>query len=164
VYILDGGSALSYVTVYEITHESFLLSWRFPFIAGSLIFGVFAAIFLLGSRGLGCVTKIVRCLVLSFACLWVAIIGYNFRYHRRLVQAYGAGKYAVVEGIVEQYSWRGKTECFRVRGVNFCRGTASPGLLGWPIGLTREGLPLRVAYAPGEYPKILRLDVGRSPR
>ena len=155
---------MPYFTVYEITHESFLLSWRFPFIAGSLIYGLFAAILLLLTRGLGCVTKIVRFFLFLFACLWVVLMGYNLRYHARLVQAYEAGKYAVVEGPVEEYSWKGKTECFRVREVKFCRGTGSPGLLGWPIGLTREGLPVRVAYSPGEYPKILRLEIARNSR
>ena len=155
---------MSYVTVYEITHESFLLSWRFPLIAFSLIGSVFATIFFLLTRGLGLVTKVFRSLVLLFACLWLALVSYIVRDHNRYVQAYQKGRYALVEGTVEQYSWRGKTECFSVRRVKFCRGTAGPGLLGWPIGLTREGLPVRIAYSDGEYPKILRLQVGRDLR
>lgn len=153
---------MSYVTVYEISHESFLLSWRFPFIVFPIIFGLFAAIFLLQTRNLGCVTKLVRTGVLLFACLWAVFTAYRFHDYGRYVQAYEHGTYNLIEGRVERYSWIGKTECFTVRGVEFCRGTGNAGLLGWPIGLTREGLPVRIAYSDDPFRKILRLEAGRK--
>jgi hypothetical protein len=99
-----------------------------------------------------------------FACLWMVLLAYTLLNRRRYVQAYRNGKYGVVEGPVEHYSWKGKTECFSVRGVEFCRGTGNPDQLAWPVGLTREGLPVRIAYSEAVHPKILRLDIGRNSR
>src|SRR5262252_8787806 len=156
---------MSYVTVFEITHEAIPLWVPLSF----LIFGLFAAIFLLLTRDLGCITKIIRYSVFLFACLWVVFVAYSFHYQKRIVQAYQNGKYKVVEGPVEHYSSTGKTECFSVRGVEFCHGIANPlgwnpplrlGPATWPVGLTRDGLPVRIAYSDDEYPMILRLDIG----
>jgi len=152
---------MSYVTVFEITHDASL--WWWPWVFGTLIFGLFATIFLLLMRGLWFITKIVRCFVFLFACLWLVLVAYNLLNRRSYVQAYRNGKYTLVEGRVERYSWKGKTECFTVRGVEFCRGTGTPDQLAWRIGLTREGVPVRVAYSEvDQYPKILRLDIGRN--
>lgn len=150
---------MSYVTVYEITHEPFPWWIAVHFLVLSLI----GAVILLDTRRLGFVTKGVRYFMLLFACAVVILYSLHFLNHRRYVQAYQNGKYAVAEGPVDQYSWRGKSECFSVRGVRFCRGTADwPGL--WPDGLLREGLPVRIVYADNQFPVILRLDIGRSSR
>jgi hypothetical protein len=162
-YRMLAGDAVSYVTVFEITHDSSL--WWWPWLFGTVIFGLFATILLLLMRDLFFVTKVVRSLVFLFVCLWVVLLAYNLLNRRRYVQAYEHGKYEVVEGPVEHYSCEGKTECFSVRGVEFCRGTGNPGQLAWPIGLTSEGLPVRIAYSEiDQFPKILRLDIGRNSR
>ena len=64
------GGAMSYVTVFEITHEAIPLWVPLSF----LIFGLFATIFLLLTRDLGCITKIIRYSVFLFACLWVVLL------------------------------------------------------------------------------------------
>jgi hypothetical protein len=153
---------MAYVTVFEITHDSSL--WWWPFLFIPLANALIAAVILLLTRDLGFVTKVVRSAVFLYACLLVVLLAYNFRDRRRYVQAYQTGRYAVVEGRVEHYSRKGKTECFSVRGVEFCRGTGNPDQLAWPIGLTSEGLPVRIAYFAGQFPRILRLDIGRNSR
>src|SRR5215472_7734433 len=154
---------MSYVTVFEITHDSSL--WWWPWLFGTVIFGLFATILLLLMRDLLFITKVFRSFVFLFLCLWVVLLVYNLRNRKRYVQAYQNGKYEVVEGPIEHYSWKGKTECFTVRGVEFCRGTGNPDQLAWPIGLTTERLPVRVAYCEIEqFPKILRLEIGRNSR
>jgi len=154
---------MSYITAFEIIRDSSL--WWWPWVFGTLIFGLFAAIFLLLMRDSLSSTKVVRSLVVLFACLWVALVAYKLRERRRYIQAYRDGQYTVVEGRAEHYSWKGKTECFSVRGVEFCRGTGNPEQLAWPIGLVREGLPVRVTYSEiQQLPKILRLDIGRISR
>jgi hypothetical protein len=146
---------MSYVTVFEITHDSSL--WWWPWVFGTLIFGLFAAILLM--------LKILRSLVILFVCLWVVLLAHNLRSRKRYVEAYQNGKYEVVEGPVEHYSWIGKTECFSVRSVEFCRGTGNPDQLAWPIGLTSERLPVRIAYSEMDrFPKILRLEIAGSSR
>jgi hypothetical protein len=158
-----GRDAMSYVTVFEITHDSSLWWWPSPI--GTLVFGLFATIFLLLMRDLWFITKVLRSFVFLFACLWVVLLAYKPLDRRRYVQAYENGKYTVVEGPVEHYSWKGKTECFSVRGVEFCRGTGNPDQLAWPIGLTSERLPVRIAYSEmNQFPKILRLEIGRNSR
>jgi len=154
---------MSYVTVFEITHDSSL--WWWPWATGTLIFGLFATIFYLLMRDLWFLRNILKFFIFLFACLWAAIVAYNLRDRRHYVQAYENGMYAVVEGAVEQYSWVGKTECFTVRGKEFCRGTGNPDQLAWPIGLVTKGLPVRVAYSEmNKFPKILRLEIGRNSR
>jgi len=154
---------MSYITVFEITHDHSL--WWWPWVFGTLIFGVFATIFILLTRDLGCISKIVKAGAFLFACLWLTFVGYKLHDRKHFVQAYKVGKYAVVEGPVEHYSWIGKTECFTVRGIEFCRGTGNPEQLAWPIGLTKEGLPVRVAFSSDhKFPKILRLEVGHNSR
>ena len=154
---------MSYVTVFEVTHDSSL--WWWPLLFLTLVFGLLATIFLLDSRGWGFITKVERSLLFLFACLWVVLVAYKLLDRRRYVQAYENGKYAVVEGPVEHYSWKGKTECFSVRGVEFCRGTGNPDQLAWPIGYTSERLPVRIAYSEMDhFPKILRLEVGSKSR
>ena len=154
---------MSYFTAFEITRDSSL--WWWPWVVGTLIFGLFATIFLLLVRNEISSKKRLRALVVLFACLWVILVAYKLRERRRYIQAYRDGKYTVVEGRAEHYSWKGKTECFRVRGVEFCRGTGNPEQLGWPIGLVSEGLPVRVTYSEmNQFPKILRLDIGRASR
>jgi hypothetical protein len=113
---------------------------------------------------LGCITKLIRFVVFLFACLWLALVVYNLLGRRHYVQAYRNGTYRVVEGPVEHYSWKGKTECFSIHAAVFCRGTGNPDQLAWPIGLTREGVPVRVAYIGDKNPRILRLEVGRNSR
>ena len=153
---------MSYVTVFEITHETFPNEWWLPFLFFAVIFGLIGTVILMGSRGLGLITTFFRSFVLFFVSLWLVLFSYNFLGRRHDVQAYENGRFAVVEGPVEHYSWKGKTECFSVRGVEFCRGTANR--LGWPVGLAREGLPVRIAYRDDEYRKILRLEIGRNSR
>lgn len=153
---------MPYVIAFEITHDASL--WWWPWVFGTLIFGLFATIFMLLTRDLGFVSRGVKLIVILFACLWMALVVYKLKDRGHYIEAYRSGKYAVVEGTVEHYSWKGKTECFDLRGVEFCRGTGNPEQLGWPIGLTREGLPVRVAYANEEHRKILRLEIGRSSR
>lgn len=158
---------MSHVTVFEITNESLPL-W-IPFFP--VIFGLFAAILFLLTRGdSDFFSKLVRYFMLLFACLWVIVVLYHVRNRKHYVQAYQDGKYSLVEGPVEHYSWVGKHECFSVRGVEFCHGTANlvgwnpPFRLGpstWPVGLTHEGLPVRVAYSEDDgFHTILRLDIG----
>lgn len=163
MHIRVAADTMSYVTVFEITHDSSL--WWWPLLFGTLIFGLFGTIFYLLMRDLWFITKAIRYLMLLFACLWVVLVAYKLLDRRRYVQQYQNGRYAVVEGPVEYYSWKGKTECFGVRSVEFCRGTGNPDQLAWPIGLTREGLPVRIAYSEiDQFPKILRLDIGRNSR
>jgi hypothetical protein len=157
---------MSYVTVFEITHEAIPLWFPVAF----LLFGVVAAILLLDSRGLGFP------LVFLLALLWGVPAAYTFHARTHERQLYRNGKYKVVEGPVEHYSLEAKHECFSVRGVEFCHGTANqvgwvpPLRLGpstWPVGLfsTSEGLPVRVAYYDdGQYHVLLRLDIGRNSR
>ena len=162
---------MSYVTVFEITRDESL--WWWPLLFGTLIFALIATIILLLTQGLSFITMIVRFVVFLFACLWIILASYPIRYRSRMVQAYRNGNYAVIEGRVEHYSWKGKTECFSVHGVRFCRGTGNP-VLRWPIGFLREDLPVRIAYfddkTGGEiseaslFPRILRLDVGGNSR
>jgi hypothetical protein len=150
---------MTYVTVFEITHDSSL--WWWPLVLLPLIYGLIGTVILLLTRDLGFITKVVRSLVFLFASLVVVLLGYNFLNRRHYVQAYENGSYAVVEGPVEHCSWTGKTECFSVRAVEFCRGTGNPEKLGWPIGLIQKGLPVRIAYSEiDRFPKILRLDIG----
>jgi hypothetical protein len=156
------GDAMPYVTVFEITHDASL--WWWPWLFGTLIFGLFATILLLLTRGLGCITKLIRFVVFLFACLWVALVAYKLHDRSARVQAYRNGTYRVVEGPVEDYSWKGKTECFRIHAAVFCRRTGNPDQLAWPTGLTREGVPVRVAYSGDKNPQILRLEVGRNSR
>ena len=164
---------MPYVTLFEITQESLPL-W-IPFFP--VIFGLFGAIFFLLTRGVSdSFSKLVRYFMLLFACLWVIVVVYHVRNRRHYVQAYQNGKYSLVEGPVEHYSWKGKTECFSLRGVEFCHGTANqvgwqpPLRLGpssWPVGLIRQGLPVRVAYSddqPPQSPLILRLEIGSNSR
>lgn len=154
---------MSYVTVFEITHDSSL--WWWPWVFGTLVFALIGAVNLLLTRNLGFTTKIVKVFAFLFACLWAAVVAYKLLDRSHYVQAYRNGEFAVVEGPVEHYSWKGKTECFRIRGLEFCRGTGNPDPLAWPIGLTREGLPVRVAYSEmHNFPKVLRLEIGRNPR
>lgn len=156
---------MSYVTVFEITRQPF--PWWIPVL--SLIFVLIGTILFLLTRNLGSITKAVRLLMLLFFCLWAVVIVYTFHERSHYVQVYQDGKYAVVEGPVEDYSWRGKSECFSVRGVKFCRGTGNA--VDWPIGLTHNGIPVRVAYLQDKiplealsFPKILRLEIGHTSR
>jgi len=163
---------MSYVTVFEITRESIPLWLPFSF----LIFGLIGTIIVLDTRNLGPITKFIRYVMLFFACLWLAFVAYYFFDRRHYVQAYQNGKYSLVEGPVEHYSWKGKTECFSLRDLEFCHGTANqfgwdpPFRLGsstWPVGLIREGVPVRVAYLdnqPPQSPHILRLEIGSNSR
>jgi hypothetical protein len=161
---------MPYITLFEITHEAIPL-W-IPFFP--VIFGLFAVIFFLGTRDNPAAIKwFFRGFILLFPCVLSVFAAYYFVDQRRYVQAYQQGNYAVVEGPVEHYSWIGKHECFTVRDVEFCHGTAN--IVGWeplfrfapstwPVGLAHEGLLVRVAYSPGEYPKMLRLDVAHNVR
>jgi hypothetical protein len=149
---------MSYVTVFEITHQSIPLWFPFSFV----IFGLLGTILFLLTWRVGLVTKGPRYVLLLLACLWVVSTAYYFLDRRHYVQAYRNGEYSVVEGAVEHYSWRGKTECFSVRGREFCRGTANQ--IDWPVALTHEGVLVRVAYSSEKYPRILRLDIGLNAR
>jgi hypothetical protein len=103
--------------------------------------------------------------MLLFAFVVMIFAAYFLLGRRQIIKAYQNGKCAVVEGPVEHYSWKGKTECFSVRGAEFCHGTA-PVLDGfnqssvWHAGLIGKGMPVRVAYYNGV---ILRLDIGTAP-
>jgi hypothetical protein len=167
---------MSYVTVFEITREA--IPFWFP--VSFAFLGLWGTVILSQTRNLGPTTKVGRGVVLFFACLWVAVASLYFFDRRHDIQGYRNGKYKVVERPVEHYEWQGKHECFTVRGVDFCHGTANqfgwvpPFRLGpssWPIGLTREGLPVRVAYSddpiPLEknvFPLVLRLDIVSNSR
>jgi len=138
-----------------------------------VIFGLFAAIFFLDTRDLGCMKWFFRGFILFLVFVGVVFTAYYFLRRRNAIQAYTNGKYKIVEGPVEHYSWKAKHECFSVRGVEFCHGTANPigwdpplrlGPSTWPLGFLRDGLPVRIAYSDDQYPKILRLDIGRSSR
>jgi hypothetical protein len=164
-------NAMSYETVFEITHEAIPLWIPFMFV----IWGLFGTIFYLGTRDSEFISKVFfRCFMLLFALLWVVFTSYYFLEQRHYVQAYQNGKYKVVEGPVEHYSWTGKHECFSVRGVEFCHGTANQvgwdplfrlGPSTWPVSLTREGRPVRVAYSfDHKFPMILRLEIGSNSR
>lgn len=163
---------MSYVTVFEITHEAIPLWFPFAF----LFFSLWGTIIFSQTRNLGPVTKVARGVVFLVACLWVVGAASYFLHRRYDVQAYRNGKYKVVEGPVEHYEWQGKHECFTVHGVKFCHGTANqvgrdpPLRLGpstWPVSLIREGLPVRIAYSddkPPQSPQILRLEIGLNSR
>jgi hypothetical protein len=165
---------MSYVTVFEITHKAIPL-----FVPVSLLlFVISATIIVLDTRHRGFPARYP--LILFLACLFVVPPAYSFFDLRHSVQKYRDGKYKVVEGPVEHYVWQGRHECFTVRGIELCHGTGNifgwdpPFRLGpstWPVGLTREGLPVRVAYSddplPFEekaFPFIFRLDVGSKSR
>lgn len=149
--------------MFEITHDSSL--WWWPWVFVPLAQGLIATVILLLTRNMGPTTKIVRLLVFLYACLLMVLVGYNLRIRRHYVEAYRNGEYKVVEGRVEHYSWKGKTECFSVRAVVFCRGTGNPDQLAWPIGLTQEGSAVRIAYSDiDSFPKILRLEIGHNSR
>ena len=151
---------MAYVTVFEITHETFPNEWWLPFLFFAVIFGVIGTVILLLGRDSVFFRIIARSFVFLFAGVSTILFFYNFRSYSRDVQAYQTGKYKTVEGLVERYSWIGKHECFSVRGAEFCRGTANR--LGWPVGLTREGLPVRIAYLDDGYLRIVRLEVGHK--
>jgi len=157
---------VSYVTVFEVTRESIPLWIPVLF----LFFSLLGAIFYLGTRDSGFAKWVFMPFVLLFACIWLAATSYYFLGRRHDLRAYQNGKYKLVEGPVEHYSWKGKTECFSVRGVEFCHGTANivgwdpPLRFGpstWPVGFIHDGLPVRVAYSGDPYLKILRLDISR---
>jgi hypothetical protein len=76
------GEAMSYVTVFEITHESIPLWFPFSF----LIFGLFGAVFFLPTRDLVFITKVVRYFMLLFAGLWVVFAAYYFLARRHTIQ------------------------------------------------------------------------------
>jgi hypothetical protein len=161
-----GLDAMSYVTVFEITQQALPLWFPVAFV----FFGIWGAVILSQTRNLGFATKAARGVVVLFACMWGSAAGYYFLHQRHDIQRYRSGNYKVVEGQVERYSWKGKTECFRVGGVEFCHGTANqvgwapPFRLGpasWPVSLTPEGRAVRVAYYDeDEFHVILRLEVG----
>jgi hypothetical protein len=162
---------MSYVTVFEITREAIPLWFPVSFV----FFGVWGTVMLSQSRNLGPSIKFARGVVLFFACLWVAAASLYFLNRRHDVEAYRNGSYKIAEGPVEHYQWQGKHECFTVRSIDFCHGTANPfgwvppfrlGPASWPVGLTREGLAVRVAYSDdpvplekSAFPLVLRLDV-----
>ena len=112
---------MSYVTVFEITREAIPLWFPISFV----FFVLWGTVILSQTRKLGPITKIAGGVVLFFACLWVALASWYFLDRRHTLQAYRNGKYKVVEGPVEDYSSTGKTECFSVRGVEFCHGIAN---------------------------------------
>lgn len=154
---------MSYVTVFEITHQTF--PWSL--LVFNLVVGLLGTVLFLLTRNLGPITVAFRFLMFLFFSLVAVLDAYNFHERRHYVQAYENGKYAVVEGRVEDYSWRGRSECFRVSGVRFCRGTGNE--VDWPIGVTLDGVPVRVAYLhekipleSSSFPKILRLEIGRN--
>jgi hypothetical protein len=151
---------MSYVTVFEISQQLIPL-WLLLYV---LILGLIGTVIFLMTRDLGPVTTVARYLMFLFACLLVTLNAYFLLDRRQSIRAYQSGKYVMVEGPIEHYSWRGKTECFRVRGVDFCHGT-TPVLegfhqSGWHGGLIGESMPVRVAYYSGV---ILRLDIGTAP-
>ena len=157
---------MSYITVFEITKEAIPLWFPVSFV----FFGVWGTVVLSQTRNLGPTTKFWRGAVFFFACLWGGAAAYFFLGRRHDLQLYRNGSYKVVEGPVEHYSWKGKTECFRVRGVEFCHGTANQvgwappfglGPASWPVSLTPEGRPVRVSYDDDhEFHVLLRLEVG----
>lgn len=154
---------MSYVTVFEITHQAF--PWFL--IVFNLVVVLLGTVLFLLTRNLGPITMVFRFLMLLFFCLCAVLDAYNVHERRHYLQAYENGKYAVVEGPVEDYSWRGRSECFSVRSVRFCRGTGNE--LDWPIGVTHDGVPVRVAYLheripleASSFPKILRLELGHN--
>jgi len=167
---------MSYVTVFEITRQA--IPFWFP--VSFVFFGVWGTVILSQARSLGPITKFVKGVVLFVPCLWVALASLYFLDRRHDIQAYRNGKYKVVEGPVERYERQVKHECFTVRGVDFCHSTIDqfgwdpPFRLGpssWPVGVTREGLPVRVAYSddprPFETnasPLLLRLDIVSNSR
>lgn len=161
---------MPYVTVFEITHEAIPLWFPVSFV----LFVVVGLIIFLDTRGLGPIVKVERYVILFFVCLWGGPASYYFLNQRREVQTYRNGNYKVVEGRVEHYSWVGKHECFTVRGVEFCHGTANqvgwdpPFRLGpssWPVGVIFERQPVRVAYHDqGDFHIMLRLEVGATPK
>jgi uncharacterized SAM-binding protein YcdF (DUF218 family) len=165
-----GADTMSYVPVFEITHEALPLWIPIFFV----LFNLFGAIFLLLARNSGFVRWFFMSFILLFACVWAATTSYYFRRRTHDIQTYQSRQYKAIEGPVEHYSWNGKHECFSVRGVEFCHGTANtvgwdpPLRLApstWPVGLLREGLTVRVAYSSDQsYPRVLRLDIARNPQ
>ena len=168
---------MPYVTAYEITRETIPLWIPVLFV----IFGLFGVIFHWFTRDAGPLGMPFRCLTYLFACVWLFFTIVYFHDRRHDVQNYRTGKYNTVEGLVENHSLKGKTECFSVHAVTLCQGTANQvgwdppfrlGLYGWRVGLPQNGLPVRVAYThepiPFENgyapPKILRLEIARGSR
>lgn len=160
---------MSYVTVFEVAHEAVPLWIPFTLV----IFSLFAAIFILLTNDTPILRTVVKVCVFLFACLWAAFVAYTFHHRHLAVKAYQDGEYKVVEGTVHHYSWNGKHECFSVRAIEFCHGTANAigwdpplrfGPTTWPVGSMRDGSPVRVAYSQGEYPRILRLEIARNSR
>ena len=167
---------MSYFTVFEITRKA--IPFWFP--VSIVFFGVWGTIILSETRNLGPITKVARGVVLFFACVWVAVASFYFLERKHDIQAYRNGKYKVAEGPVEHYEWQGKHECFTVRGVDFCHGTANQfgwdppfrlGTSSWPVGVIREGLSVRVAYSDdpvpfekNSFPLVLRLDIVSNSR
>lgn len=169
--------AMSYVTVFEITHKAIPLIVPLSL----LLFIIFVTLIVLDTRHWGFLAKFVRYpLILFFTCLFVVPSAYSLFDLRHSIQRYRDGKYKVVEGPVEHYSWRGKTECFTVNGVQFCHGTANQvgwkpplglGPSSWAVGILQDGLLVRVAYSDDPvafeekaFPFIFRLDVGSKSR
>jgi len=152
---------MQYMTVYELTREPF--PWWIP--AWLVTLAVIGAVILLLTRDLGPITKIVRIGVALFACFCMVLAYLNLRGRRQLVDAYREGRYAVIEGRVEQHSFSGKTECFHVRAMGFCRGTVQSA---WPGAIVHDGEPVRIVYSRAPkadaYPVILRIEAGRDAR
>ena len=107
-------------------------------------------------------TLLPRIGVVLLACFGIVFAGLNLYGRTRLLNGYRNGKYAVVEGRIEHHSFTGKTECFDVRPVKFCRGTAQSA---WPGAIVHDGQRVRIAYSdepkPDPYPVILRIEIDR---
>lgn len=161
---------MSYITVFEITHRSVPLWFPVAFV----LFGLFGTISFLLTRNSSRDKRLFMSLILFFYCVWFAAAAYYLLNRKHEIEAYRNGKYKVVEGSVDHYSWTGKTECFTVHSIVFCHGTADlagwdpPWRLGtatWPIGLAREGSRVRVTYVDRvDSHSILRLEIGRNSR
>lgn len=149
---------MSYVNVYEITRDSVPL-W-FPVVFIFIVLGCIGVWW--EFRNMGAIKKAARRFLLLPVCLWL-ILFYVYHLGRKpYVQAYKSGNYLSVEGPVEHSSRRGKSECFTVRGAEFCHSCVDVVTInffrrGFECGLVSGGRPVRVAAYNG---RILRLDVG----
>jgi len=170
---------MPYETVFEITQKPY--QWWWPAIG--LVFLIIGVVFIrFGPRldrnkngnkfGLSFVIppKPLGWFFVIFASFWT-LVAFSLTYssYLKLVGAYRAGRYSVVEGTVEDFHpmpYEGhQSECFRVQKERFCYSDYEVSATfnqsashGGPI---RAGLPVRIAYYEDEdfQGQILRLEV-----
>jgi len=170
---------MPYETVFEITQKPF--EWWWP--AFGVIFMVIGVVLIRfgptpdrnkNGKSFGLTfaipPKLLGWFFVIFASFWTLVaFGFTYSSYRKLVGAYRAGRYSVVEGNVADFRpmpYEGhQSECFRVEKERFCYSDyeVTPGFNqsashGGPI---RAGLPVRIAYYEDEHlqARILRLEI-----